>query len=314
VPTTFTHQALLYHSVDEFAQAVVPYVREGIDDEDSVVVMTNARNLEVLRRSLPPEHLAAVDLQSSMDRYARPALALTAYHEMLSEHVAAGRRVRVVGEQPLTTVPTDHVWELCRIDAAFDEVCAFPGVSVVCPYDLEALPSQVINRIRRSHQEIVHRGLRQPNRHYRRPAQLLAEDRARGDLPEAPASARELQSPRTPAQARAFVQTNASALGLDDEHLGDFLLAVGEVVANAFTHAEIDQVRIWHDQDRLVCEVRDHGVGLRDLLVGYRQPNLDGISGRGMWLAHQLTDLVEVHTGPTGTTVRLHLSTVRETR
>lgn len=305
-PTTFTHHALLYRSADEFAQAVLPFVREGIEADDIVVVTTTPRNLKTLGRWLTPEEMASVSVESSMDHHERPALALTAHHDMLTKHVGAGRRVRVVGEQPLTVVPPEHVWEYCRIDAAVDQVCAFPGVSVVCPYDLKALPSQVVSRIRRSHQEIIHNGIRQPNHDYRGPTQLLTEDRTLGHLPEPPAHARSLPSPRTPAEARAFVRDNALEVGLESVYLDDFLLAVGEVIANAFTHAEMDQVSIWRDQYRLVCEVRDRGVGLPDMLVGYRQPDLDSIGGRGLWLAHQLAHLVEVHTGATGTTVRVH--------
>ena len=149
--------------------------------------------------------------------------------------------------------------------------------------------------------------MRRPSCHYRPPAQLIGEDRT-SPLPSPAVPVRELVRPSNPAEARSFVEDNVRALRGDVPDLDDFLLAVSEVVANALTHAKMDRVRIWQDADRMICEVRDRGVGMPDVLAGYRQPDPETISGRGMWLVHQLTHLVEVSTGPAGTTVRLHLT------
>ncbi|MEU5323866.1 hypothetical protein AB0G67_45100, partial [Streptomyces sp. NPDC021056] len=44
-----------------------------------------------------------------------------------------------------------------------------------------------------------------------------------------------------------------------------------------------------------------------DPLVGRHRPNSNQVGGRGLWLTHQLCDLVEIHSAPaTGTTIRLH--------
>jgi anti-sigma regulatory factor (Ser/Thr protein kinase) len=68
----------------------------------------------------------------------------------------------------------------------------------------------------------------------------------------------------------------------------------------------LDRVLLWAEDDRVICEVRDHGFGLTDPLAGYRLPELDSTSGRGLWLARQLVDLVEVRSGRSGSTFRLH--------
>jgi hypothetical protein len=56
-----------------------------------------------------------------------------------------------------------------------------------------------------------------------------------------------------------------------------------------------------------VCEVRDGG-RFSDPLVGRRRPTSDRIGGRGLWIANQLCDLVQVRTFATRSIVRLHLS------
>lgn len=53
-------------------------------------------------------------------------------------------------------------------------------------------------------------------------------------------------------------------------------------------------------------DVRDRGV-IADPLVGRRRPDLETDGGRGLWLAHQICDFVQVASGPGGTAVRVHV-------
>jgi anti-sigma regulatory factor (Ser/Thr protein kinase) len=55
-----------------------------------------------------------------------------------------------------------------------------------------------------------------------------------------------------------------------------------------------------------VCEVRDGGQ-LSDPLVGRRRPSSDQIGGRGLWIANQLCDLVQVRSSDEGAVVRLNV-------
>jgi hypothetical protein len=55
----------------------------------------------------------------------------------------------------------------------------------------------------------------------------------------------------------------------------------------------------------LVCQVEDSG-HITDPLIGRRHPDLDGGGSQGMWIVHQLCDLVEIRTGPAGTQIRVH--------
>jgi hypothetical protein len=52
-----------------------------------------------------------------------------------------------------------------------------------------------------------------------------------------------------------------------------------------------------------VCQVRDGG-RLTDPLAGRRPPEVGRSSGLGLLLVNDLADLVRVHTGSDGTTVR----------
>ena len=61
------------------------------------------------------------------------------------------------------------------------------------------------------------------------------------------------------------------------------------------------------DDGRLVFQVRDAGAELPDPLSGYLPPDPDRLGGRGLWLAHQLCDIVEVGGDATRTDVLLHV-------
>jgi hypothetical protein len=65
-------------------------------------------------------------------------------------------------------------------------------------------------------------------------------------------------------------------------------------------------LRLWREGDVLIAEVRDRG-RLDEPLVGRERPTPDQEHGRGLWVANQLCELVQVRTLATGTVVRLHL-------
>ena len=102
------------------------------------------------------------------------------------------------------------------------------------------------------------------------------------------------------------VYTAAAAAGLPAQRSAKLAAAVDEV-ANAGTRnsgAAVD-IRLWQDRSSLVCEVRDHGT-IEDLLVG-RGPALSTQSrDRGIRLANELCDLVQVRSNSAGTAVRMH--------
>jgi anti-sigma regulatory factor (Ser/Thr protein kinase) len=64
---------------------------------------------------------------------------------------------------------------------------------------------------------------------------------------------------------------------------------------------------MWATRTAVICEVRDGG-HITDPLAGQLRPDpaMAG-GGRGLWVVHQLCDLVQVRTGAEGTTVRVHM-------
>jgi len=109
-------------------------------------------------------------------------------------------------------------------------------------------------------------------------------------------------------QVRALVLQHARLAGLTESRANDLVLAVSEVAANTlrYTHAP-GTLALWHDTHEVICEIHDEGV-ISDPLVGRRRPAPDASGGHGLWLVHQVCDLVELTSDTSGTTIRMHMA------
>ena len=186
------------------------------------------------------------------------------------------------------------------------------GFRLLCPYDGAALASAVLHEATCSHPAVVRNGVGAPSRHYRvddmlgpfrtpLPAPAVGVDVLAFE-PDALAFDR-----YTARDARELATGVARPTGLADERVEDLKLAVAEVVNNSVEHGGGRGVlRVWCENGAVVCEVRDRG-RIRDPMVGRRRPPCEAQRGRGLWMAHQLVDLLQVRSDRDGTVVRLHM-------
>ena len=106
---------------------------------------------------------------------------------------------------------------------------------------------------------------------------------------------------------RHSVASCASGAGLSGERLEDFVVAVNELLTNAVRHGGgTGRVTLWRTGGTVVCEVTDSGRGMpASRRRPPRQPAGNQPGGRGLWLAAELTDALEVDSGAGGTAVRV---------
>jgi anti-sigma regulatory factor (Ser/Thr protein kinase) len=96
---------------------------------------------------------------------------------------------------------------------------------------------------------------------------------------------------------RNLVRDAALDSGLLGEKADALVTAVNEVTTNAVVHGRPPALlRVWMSDEKVVCEVRDAGPGIDDVLAGQLLPSAESVGGRGLWLARVLCDAVEIRT------------------
>ncbi|HYZ75771.1 MAG TPA: anti-sigma factor RsbA family regulatory protein [Gaiellaceae bacterium] len=303
----FRHEALLYAGRDEFVDWVGAFVRDAVAAEETVLAVVAPEKIDLLRGALDGE-AAEVFFADMRKLGGNPARIIPAWREFVAEHSATGRPVRGVGE-PIWPGRSEAELAECRRHESLLNLAFADGRPwwLVCPYDTESLDPAVVEEARRTHPFVCEDGVgRESVDYYGLDAIARPFDER---LPDPPDDVSEVAFRRGPlAPLRRFVADHAAGLGA--ARRADFVLAVHEVVSNSIRHGGgAGTLHVWRDRDALVCEVRDGG-RIDDPLVGRERPAFGGPGGRGLWLANQLCDLVQVRSFPHGSVVRVHMRLV----
>jgi anti-sigma regulatory factor (Ser/Thr protein kinase) len=267
--SAFRHEALFYAGEDEFIAGTVPFIVDGLERDEPVLVVVNAPKIAALRHAL---NGAAHDVRfADMAEIGRnPARIIPAWREFVNANGGGTRRLRGVGE-PISSDRSEAALTEChRHESLLNLAFANSGDWwLLCPYDTADLPVDVVDEARRT------------------PA--FAFDA--GGLPA----------------VRLLVRELGEKARLDAARVGDLVLAADEVASNSVRHGGGRGIlRIWLDPEAVVCDVRDGG-RLDDPMVGRRRPRPEQAGGRGLWMANQLCELLQIRSSNAGTTVRLHV-------
>jgi anti-sigma regulatory factor (Ser/Thr protein kinase) len=217
---------------------------------------------------------------------------------------AGATHVRLVGAPVWPSEPA-RVREWQRYESVLNHVLAPFPVTLVCTYDTSRLPASIIEGARRTH-PAVHEGLECASDAFLDPEEFLLA--SPHDLVPSPSSAVRLADPTDLRTTRRAILDRARAAGLDEERAHDVSLAVSEIVTNALLHGGGGvTVLVWSANGSFVCQIEDRGVGIADPLAGYRPPGAAGMKGRGLWLARQVVDLLQIGPSASGAVLRLHM-------
>jgi anti-sigma regulatory factor (Ser/Thr protein kinase) len=302
--TVFQHEAFVYRGEAEFVAETAAFIREGLAAGEPVMVAVVEPKIDLLRAELDGEagQVAFVDMG---DLGRNPARILPAWRQFADEHAGRAPALRGVGEpiwggrQP-AEIAESQLHE-ALLNLAFGDG---PRFRLRCPYDARALAGSVVEAAHRSHPVVVDVGGRRAR--YAGAEHATAVFAA--GLPE-PAGRPDMMlfGPDDLRMVREVVLRHAGRLGLDPERCAEMVLAVHEVASNSLRYGgERGTLRVWSDPAALVCEIRDRG-HITQPLVGRELPNVSDEGGRGLWLANQLCDLVQIRSSTGGTVVRLHV-------
>jgi len=302
----YRHEALLYSGLAEFLTATASFIRRAVRAGDPILVMVSGPKINALRRKLGAE-AENVTFANLAEVGSNPARIIAAWQAFVHAHAGAPRLCGIC--EPVD--PRRSAAELAEcqrhealLNVAFD---ASAPLWLLCPYDLETLAVDVIDEARRTHPFVACGEDRQPSSAFPpfRPIDL-AEPFARPLPPVPPDAARMSFEPSELRRVLMFVAGRAGRSGLDEQSAAAMVLAVNELAANSLEHGGgKGELRLWSDGHSVVCEVSDRG-HITAPLAGRVPPGPDGPPGTGLWLANQLCDLVQIHSSPEGTAIRLY--------
>jgi anti-sigma regulatory factor (Ser/Thr protein kinase) len=305
-PRHLDHPAFLYANREDFLGTLAPFVTAGIENRDVVFVAARGDYLEPLQHRLG-ERAGAARWVDTEEWHPHPASRLRALHELVTAELEAGAlSLRLVGEPVWPSGPPEFVREWQRYESALNSVLGPFRVTLLCLYDASLLQPAVLEGALRTHRVVVRAGREHPSAEFREPEDLLPRLNLRLSPP--PPSAVRLLDVADLALGRRFFTERVRAAGVAPGRAMDLAIAANEILTNVLVHAEgAATVWSWTEDRRLICQIEDQGPGIGDPLAGYRPPG-KGPTGRGLWLARQLVDLLQIDTSPSGTKVRLHLN------
>jgi anti-sigma regulatory factor (Ser/Thr protein kinase) len=304
----FRHVAVQYHGDRGFVDFATGFVEGGLSAGEPVLVAVLPYKVELLRDALgaDADRVQFVDM-SEVGR--NPARIIPVWREFVSSH--RGVPVRGIGEPVWSGRRPAELAEALLHESLLNFAFADePDLLLSCPYDADSLDETVLAAARRSHPWMVEAGTSLRSRNYRGRSHAVRQFAAPLPDAELPGDALTLEFDgiRALRTLRALVSERAQALGLDPLRAADLELAAHEIAINSVRHGgRRGSLRLWSDGTAVVCEVRDSG-HITEPLVGRIRPKATQLSGRGVWLANQLCDLVQIRSSATGTVVRLHMT------
>jgi anti-sigma regulatory factor (Ser/Thr protein kinase) len=272
---------------------------------DHVLAVASREKLAWVREDLGGD-AGGIELVDAAPFYERHGPMFQAVLAQLERHGTPGRgRVRIVAEQALACRHPADVRAYLRYEAASNVAYERYDAAVLCPYDAEGLGDEILRAALQTHPRVLERDRLRDSESFIDPRAFIRAS-AVGTAPPERVAAYRLERPEDIAGARMLIRDRGEAAGLGCPTIEDLTLAVTEVASNALIHGDGPR-QLWNyvDEGHLVCQIRDAGGGLRDPLAGHLPPDRRGTGGRGLWLAHQLCDSVEVATRATGTDVYL---------
>ncbi|QWF83979.1 hypothetical protein HUW46_07423 [Amycolatopsis sp. CA-230715] len=298
----FAHPALFYRGEREYLDGIVPFLEAGLAAGEPVAAALPEQNLKALRTALGAA-AGRVHLVDMTEAGRNPARIIPGVLLAFAD-AHPGARVRIIGE-PIWPGRSAAEYPACAQHEALINL-AFAGraATILCPYDTDGLDDRVLDDAHATHPVVIDAAGQRPSGRFD-PGRIVTGYNL--PLPE-PADAVRLAVDATNlVEARRLVTAHARRAGFGERRVADLELAASELAENSIAHGGGSGVlRLWSADGHLVCEIRDAG-RLTDPLAGRRPAGPRQLHGRGLLLVNHIADLVRVHTGPSGTTTRIHL-------
>lgn len=300
---SYRHEAYLWHSEAEFVHGLVPFVCDGLDAGEAVMVAVTPEHAEWIRNDLG-HRAAQVHFVDMLELGRNPARIIPAWQEFLDDWSGQGRPARGIGEPIWVGRRPEEIVE-CQLHEALLNLAVDPHLPfwLVCPYDAEHLGVEVIAEAGRSHPVVATASSYQGSPAYR--GQSHVQELFTAELPTISGRAAEttVTGGRDLKASAEYVSLQAANADLWSHRVVGLTDVVRRLTTQSLLRgAERVGVRLWNEPDVLICDVIDRTV-VEDYLMGRRAPLTDD----SLWFANQMCDLVQARSNVRGTTIRLHV-------
>ncbi|HEY1593281.1 MAG TPA: MEDS domain-containing protein [Solirubrobacteraceae bacterium] len=147
------HEVLLYTNDEEFLERAAPFLTEGTERGEAVLVVVSDANVKLLRGRLGAA-AGEIEFEERLSWYRTPAQALSGYRAFLDAKLDAGAPwVRILGEPPWSSDSSEERRLWMRYEALLTLAFASQPVSVTCPYDVRGLDQALVGEARAIHPE-----------------------------------------------------------------------------------------------------------------------------------------------------------------
>ena len=149
----FEHRLVTYGSDEDYLEAAIPYIAEGLERSECLLVVTTQTQTALVRDALDvrSEH---VEFADSADWYSSLSGALNRYRAFVKEKFEAGAAwIRVVGDPVWAGRSGAEITAWFRYESLVNIAFASAPATIVCPYDTRSVPAEVVAEARRTHPE-----------------------------------------------------------------------------------------------------------------------------------------------------------------
>ena len=281
-------------------------MRSALASDDAVLVAVPEPNLSLLEAELADvaDRVRFADMAQAGRNPGRilPGVLLP----FAAKH--AGRRVSIIGE-PIWAGRSDVEYPACAVhEALINAVFAGRDAAILCPYDTSGLKEWVLDDAAQTHPVLADISGRRQSPAYADPVSVAERFNRPLSPPPPDAIVATYATHADLGAVRALVGEHTATAGLSPERAEDVTVAVNELATNTVQHSGgAGRLTLWVQHGLAICQVSDGG-HLTDPLFGRIPSRLDAERGRGLVLVNLLCDLVRVCTGPSGTTIRLHMA------
>ena len=134
------HRVLLYGSDEEFLAGAVPFVVEGAERSDCLLVVVTHAQRGLLQEALDIRS-EPVEFVDSGEWYRSPTAALQRYRAFVTQKFEAGASwIRIVGEPPWAGGSDAEIAGWMRYESIINLALASAPATIVCPYDTRSMP------------------------------------------------------------------------------------------------------------------------------------------------------------------------------